>query len=220
VEAYTTHVAGPVKAGRPRGTRRRTQIEATKGVILEAAARLFADRGYVGTSMETLAEEAGVVVQTIYNAFGSKFGVLTRLFDITIAGDERDVPLAERIGKDIHDEQDPRRIVDLLAAHLTSVHRRMHIVNRIIWTAVAVDPEIDAYWRTNRDLRMWGYTQAAKELHAKGGLRRGLSTETAAAVIWSLGNPETFDYLTQQRSWSDARYRRWVGDAMAGALLN
>jgi AcrR family transcriptional regulator len=206
--------------GRARGTRRRVQAEATKREIVEAARRLFAERGYVGTSVEALAEEAGVVVQTIYNSFGSKFGVLTRLFDVTVAGDERDLPLGERIGRDIHEEPDPREIVKLLAAHLATTHRRMHLVHRIIWTAVSVDPEIDAYWRKNRDQRMWGYTQAAKELHARGGLRRGVSAESAAAVIWSLGNPESFDYLTEQRGWTDRRYRRWLEDAVAAALLD
>jgi hypothetical protein len=138
---------------------------------------------------------------------------------LTVAGDERDLPLSERIGRDIHEESDPREIVKLLAAHLTTTHRRMHVVHRIIWTAVSVDSDIDAYWRKNRDQRMWGYTQAAKELHARGGLRRGVSAESAAAVIWSLGNPESFDYLIEQRGWTDGRYRRWLEDALAAGLL-
>jgi len=218
LDSYTTRVTETVQPQRKR-TRREIQAEATRRDIVEAAARLFAERGYVGTSLEALADESGVVVQTIYNSFGSKFGVLKRLFDVTIAGDERDVPLAERIGRDIRDAPDSESIVELLAGHLTATHRRMHVLHRIIWTAVGVDPEIDDFWRDNRDRRMWGYTQASTELRSRGGLRRGVSVEAAAAVIWSLGNPETFDFLTQQRGWSETRYRRWIERSLRGALL-
>ena len=37
---------------------------------------LFADRGYTATTIELIAETAGVAVQTIYNTLGSKRGIL------------------------------------------------------------------------------------------------------------------------------------------------
>ncbi len=43
--------------------------------IFQAAARLFADQGYEGTSMDQIAEAAGVSKQTVYSHFGDKEGL-------------------------------------------------------------------------------------------------------------------------------------------------
>lgn len=49
--------------------------------ILEAAIRLFARRGYAGTGMRELANEAGVNLAMINYYFGSKLGLLEAVFD-------------------------------------------------------------------------------------------------------------------------------------------
>ena len=43
--------------------RRREQAAATRQAILETAERLFAKRGYVGTSVAEIAKEAGVALK-------------------------------------------------------------------------------------------------------------------------------------------------------------
>ena len=48
-----------------RSPRRREQAEETRRRILAAARRLFVARGYGGTTMETIADDAGVAVQTV-----------------------------------------------------------------------------------------------------------------------------------------------------------
>ena len=63
----------PVK---PRGTRRQAQAAETRKLVLSAARRLFAERGYSATTMAEIAVEAGVVQQTIYDSFGSKRGLI------------------------------------------------------------------------------------------------------------------------------------------------
>ena len=59
-------------------TRRQEQAAQTRRDILAAAGILFRERGYAATSMPSIAAEAGVVVETIYRAFGSKAGLLVR----------------------------------------------------------------------------------------------------------------------------------------------
>ena len=56
--------------------------EQTRRDILVAARRLFADRGYVATSINDIAQEADVAVQTIYARLGSKRGMLLALIDL------------------------------------------------------------------------------------------------------------------------------------------
>ena len=54
----------------------------TRRDILSAARRLFAERGYVATSISDIAAEAEVAVQTIYSRLGSKRGMLIALIDL------------------------------------------------------------------------------------------------------------------------------------------
>ena len=59
--------------------RRREQAAATRQAILEAAERLFAEQGYVGTSVAEIAQEARVALKTVYAVFGTKAEVLRAL---------------------------------------------------------------------------------------------------------------------------------------------
>jgi AcrR family transcriptional regulator len=61
---------------RPRLTRPRlTRVEAkarTREQLLEAAARVFAEKGYAGASVDEIAEAAGYTTGALYSNFGSK----------------------------------------------------------------------------------------------------------------------------------------------------
>ncbi|WP_237706756.1 TetR/AcrR family transcriptional regulator [Kribbella flavida] len=63
----TTTDGGPVKRRRDRAARERE--------ILDAAERIFGDRGYQGTSMDEIAAEVGVSKPLIYQYYGSKDGL-------------------------------------------------------------------------------------------------------------------------------------------------
>ena len=62
--------------------RRERMAQQTREDILRAARRLFAERGYTATSINDIAEEAGVAIQTIYARLGSKRGLLLALIDL------------------------------------------------------------------------------------------------------------------------------------------
>lgn len=64
--------------------------------MVEAARRLFLRDGYASTTIQALAKEADVAVQTVYASFGSKREVLKELFDISVVGDNEQIPLIER----------------------------------------------------------------------------------------------------------------------------
>ena len=53
----------------------RSRSEEKRQQIFDTAADLFADRGYEGTSMDQIAEAAGVSKQTVYSHFGDKQGL-------------------------------------------------------------------------------------------------------------------------------------------------
>ena len=55
--------------------------EASRRRILKAALRLFAARGYAGTSIRMIAQSAGISVGLLYNYFPSKADLLGALFE-------------------------------------------------------------------------------------------------------------------------------------------
>ncbi len=103
--------------------RRREQAAATRQAILEAAERLFAKQGYVGTSVAEIAEEARVALKTVYAVFGTKAEVLRGLWNLRMRGDEEPVPMPERPWyRAIVDEPDPHRRLALVAHNSRIVH--------------------------------------------------------------------------------------------------
>src|SRR5262249_35559694 len=64
--------------------RRRTQAErteATRGALLAAGRRLFAERGYEGVSAEEIVRAAGVTRGALYHHFGGKPELLDAVYE-------------------------------------------------------------------------------------------------------------------------------------------
>jgi len=57
-----------------------TRGERTRYEILQAARQLFLERGFHGTSMRQIAQEAGIALGGIYNHFSSKEDIFTAVF--------------------------------------------------------------------------------------------------------------------------------------------
>ena len=62
-------------------THRQRQAQATRNLIVSAAQALFLEQGYICTTIETIAERAGVATSTVYAIFGSKRGILRAIRD-------------------------------------------------------------------------------------------------------------------------------------------
>ena len=75
-----------------RSPRRQQQAAETRAAVLEAATRLFGERGWAGTGMREVAREAGVSVETVYAGFGSKSDLLMAAIDVAVVGDDEPVP--------------------------------------------------------------------------------------------------------------------------------
>ncbi|WP_083913630.1 TetR/AcrR family transcriptional regulator [Nocardia concava] len=112
-----------------------------RSVIIEAATTVFLEFGYERTSVETVAEVAGVSKQTIYNYFGDK----RTLFRVVLAG--------VRAAADTAEELDPRLLRDPASVFddLVTVGRlflevtlseRVSAVRRLIVGEVARHPDL------------------------------------------------------------------------------
>ena len=180
---------GDVKRTDRRGELGRLVAAASRKDILEAAHRLFLDRGYVRTTIPTIAAEAGVAVQTIYNTVGGKRAVLGAVVELAVRGQNYPATVEETLGVRIRSESDPRRIVEMLADWLVATHARTAAISAVIQAAATLDPEVAELESTLAEARLAGYRQAADVLASRGGLPGTTDPESAAATIWSSRAP-------------------------------
>ena len=212
-----------VKTRRPyRSTRRAEQAAQTRRDILAAAGALFRERGYTGVSMPVIAVAAGVVVETIYRAFGSKAGLFKAVIDAAVAaGSTRsETPVEERPAiKALIEEPDPRRQVAMYAATQPGIHRRSGPLLRALAAAAGSDPDLRALWDEIEASRLAGQGRFVGMLGGRGALRKDASVELATDALWTLTSIAVFDMLVTTRGWSVERYEAWLAEALACALL-
>ena len=71
---------------------RTEQARATRRAVVEAAHHLLVERGYQGTTIDAVAERAGVSRKTVFTAVGGKAELLKLAFDWALVGDDEPVP--------------------------------------------------------------------------------------------------------------------------------
>ncbi len=201
----------PLRAGQAKTTRR---------LILDAAARLFVERGYVATSIDEIAAAAGVGRATVFTAIGGKSVLLKAAYDIAIVGDEAPVPLVERPrSRQIRQEPDARRYLDRYGELAAEISGRVAPINEVVRGAAGADPEARALYEKLQGERLAGAKHIVGDLRAKGELRPGLSTTEAVDIVWALIEPGLYLRLVHQRGWSSQRYGRWLAETLKAQLL-
>ncbi|MEU4559403.1 TetR family transcriptional regulator [Actinoplanes sp. NPDC023936] len=197
--------------------RRQEQARVTRRLILGAAAKLFVDPGYAATPLTAVAAEAGVAVQTVYAVFGSKRQLLSDLVDVTLAGDDEQVAMADRsFVADIRALTGLRAKLSRFARHLAAIHARQAQVMLALAGAATADADAAAIWRKNIEERRRGMVMFAADLAATGEVR--VSAERAADVLWLAQDVRNYDWLVRERGWPVERFERWFVDSVAAVL--
>jgi AcrR family transcriptional regulator len=204
----------------PVKSRKQLAAEETQRTIVEAASRLFLEHGYNATSIGRIAAEAGVAVQTIYNAVGSKRDLLSRVLDFAAAGERAPVPVPQFMREQAESEPDPRRIIAQLVDFWRSALPRTAPVFRIIREAAAADPEIATLERGRSAQRLRNYRHAAQLLADRHALRERMTIDDAAAAIFAIGHPETYRALVLDGNWDEAEWISWSQATLEAALLS
>jgi AcrR family transcriptional regulator len=209
-----------VKRRRYESPRRREAAERTREAIIGAARTLFLDRGYALTTLEQVAELAGVATPTLYATFGNKRELLFSVAQTARRGDAGSTPLLERpeITRTL-DERDPERQIALVAGQVRRMRERTGPIARVIKLAGAGDAEIAARSAQNEQDRLGSMTTLARAIRARGSLRPGLTTAAAADVLFALTSNELYELLVLDRGWSPARYEDWLEQQLRAALL-
>src|SRR6202048_4905205 len=201
-------------------TLRQQQASQTRARIMDAAQRLFTDRGYGATTIEAIASEAGVATDTVYASFRSKAGVLHKLLDVRVGGDDVPIRLIDREGpQSAKVEPTQQGQIALFAPDIARILERVRPVDEIMRGAGAIDPEIAELRARMQGFRYDNLRQFVAWLAAKGPLRGGIGEEEAAAIVWTLASPEVHGLLRDGRGWSQERFVAWLEDSLTRILL-
>ena len=194
--------------------RREQMAQQTRGDIVGAARRLFAERGYAATSISDIAQEAGVAIQTIYARLGSKRGMLLALIDLI--DEEAGVG---RLAEEVTNARTPLAALRAGVRLTRSFQERCGDIIDALFSAAGAEPELaDAVAEGQRRHREGARITIARiqELH---GLRNDVAPEPAQALFALSTNHQAWRELITgyQLDWDSAE--DWLVDALARALL-
>jgi AcrR family transcriptional regulator len=188
----------------------------TRSVILDVARRHFAEAGYAGTGVRPIADEAGIALQTLYTAFGSKQGLLLALVDTV-----REQTDAPRTWALIEQSDDPVEVVGLAAKLRRDILERCGDIVITFREGAAGDTDVAAAYQEGRRRSREGILHMCERLQALDALRPGLTLARAADQVAALFAAEVYEELTGRPSgWSPDDYERWLAERLGEVLLS
>ncbi|GAB2663253.1 hypothetical protein GCM10027169_27120 [Gordonia jinhuaensis] len=197
---------------------RRRRARERREDVIAAAIELFTANGY-RTTIAQVADAAGVSPESIYKSFAGKAGLIKEALDRALAGDDSDLPVAERPeSRAIDDEPDVRGKLALFAATAAERNNRAAPLQLVIREGASHDRAIAELWKTIVAQRLQGMTMLAEHLVETGGLRPGASVPYVRDTLWALIAPELFGLLVADRGWSLEEYRDWLARALIAQL--
>jgi AcrR family transcriptional regulator len=193
-------------------THRQRQALATRNLIVSAAQALFLEQGYICTTIEAIAERAGVATSTVYAIFGSKRGILRAIRD---SWHER-----SHIREVLDASQrspDPQKSLEKLAEATRQQWEIGAEVTAIYTGAAAADPHAAAELSEALTGRREGMQTFAKSLEPY--LRESLDVAHAASILQALCRSEVYDELVRHSGWSVDEYQTWLLEIFKRELL-
>jgi AcrR family transcriptional regulator len=191
---------------------RREQASGTRRHILAAAGRLFAERGFSRTTMESIAAAAEVGVATVYVNFPTKVAIVEAILAQVTNDPDLDVKL-------VREESDLDRALQRGAGNIRRLHERSAALTDLLRSSRGDDPVLGALWRKWQQQHLRAMREFARELARRGALVAGLGADEAADVLYTLAGAETYRELVEERGWSARRYEAWLENAGRRLLL-
>jgi AcrR family transcriptional regulator len=200
---------------------RRDRARATRRRIAEAALARFSEHGYAATTMDTIAHDADVAVQTVYFIFHTKAELL--IAALTIAGGgpgaPEDVLARDWIAEALDAPSGPRRLA-LIVEHGNEIYRRVGPLLPAVHAAASIDPDVARAWQVLVERRREGMRGVVNQAFARRReLRAGLDPELALDVLFGLHRAEVFVAFTAECGWPIERFKAWQFVTLARALL-
>lgn len=202
-----------------RPDKRAERSRRTREKVIEAARELFVAQGYGATSLQEVADQAGVAVQTVYFVFGNKRTLFKDVVDASIAGDTEPVATMDR--EWFRAACGAPTAADQLRTHVrgtSEILARVAPMMPLIEAAAATDPQIAAQWPHGPDPRYTVQHAAAQALADKPDIRPDVSVAMAADLLFGLLSPQLYLLFVQDRGWSPDTWEEWAYATLVAQL--
>ncbi len=201
----------PRQSFHPVETRRDRRIARKRSEIIEAAGRIFAQKGYANTTTKDIAEAVDMGESTLYGYFPGKRDILLAIIDQQKESMDEFLNQIERI--ETHDT-----LVELIerAVELWTMHTYF---SRTVLVEALTDPEIFEFVG-ERQRRVAELIQGYLERHMRSGEFRAMDTQLAARMILSLFFGLTLPSILGTERPPSPEKRRAYAEAMAGLMIH
>lgn len=208
--------ARPPSTRRYDASRRRAKAAERRHAVVTAARRRFLAEGYVGTTIASVAGDAGVSVESVYKWFGSKPGLLKAVWDRALAGSgSSHAELRSDAGsRAASDGAAMIRNWAQLAAEVGAVGDPIH---RLVEGAALVDPEVARLHEQIERERAVRMEHNAAYLVDRGFLRPDVTPAQARDVL--LLYTTFYDRLVREAGWTPEQYTAFIERGLAAHLL-
>lgn len=194
---------------------KRERAEQTRARIMEAAYRLFTQHGYEATTMQAVADEAGVAVQTVYFTFHTKAALVMTIEVRAVGGEDQE--WREQQQRQLMEERDPRTVVALWVAGSATVLTRITAFVALLGANLQMDAE--SVERRARERDRW-FQMLIDRLVALNALKPGLMPSRALDVARAVTRVEAYEDLTQRWGWTEQQWVEWMTGVLAHELLD
>ena len=198
----------------PKRTRRQEYADATRQAIIDAARRLFAERGYFATKVDDIAAEARVAPATVYAVTGGK----QNLLDILITAWTTD-PIVDQTLSRIDTATDSVAIVREVASASRTMREAYVDVIRVMLATAPHDEAVARQERAATAIYRAALVPIAERLVQLGDLRPGINAAEAVDLLWFYFGYSSYFTLHDDNGWSYERAEHWLADQATAALL-
>ncbi|CAA9560603.1 MAG: hypothetical protein AVDCRST_MAG87-1552 [uncultured Thermomicrobiales bacterium] len=198
--------------------------EETRRRLVVAADSLFREEGYPATTVVAIAKRAGVSLQTLYLAWGSKRSLLRAAAAATAVASETPVDSDEwrsiirsELARDAGDDPTAGAYLAAASRLFVRVADRTGIYWRMYLQAAASDPEVASDWTEIERDRRHTMEDVARHVPARG-LRPDLTPEDVADTLWALASPDVYHLFRTEGDRDSLAYQTWLERTLIGAL--
>ena len=188
----------------------------TREAVLEAAVEVFVEVGYAGATIEQIAARAGVSRPTVFGV-GSKAQLFATARQRAATGGR--VTANDEGFQQLLAIPDGRRLLTEFAAFTAAIARRLGPLQLVLEQTAGTDPELAQLLESSQQELLECARGIVAAVAATGSLRRDISREAAADMLWLQIQPTNYRRLVQERGWSHPAFERWHAAAMTAALL-
>ena len=193
---------------------RQRQAGETHRRIVETTRLLLESEGYAGMTIEAIARQAEVSVQTIYAVFGSKTGILAELLNQATFGADYEDTVRQAL-----EEKDPETRLRGAARIARQIHDAQRAGFDLLRGAGVVAPELARLEQERERIRYERQEQMIVSLRGARRVQPELSYRTARDILWTLTGSDVYRMLVRERGWSSQKYEDWLADTLVRSLL-